>query len=100
MRRGVLVRSELNGLKHNTGKTLEDALNEWKRIALIKKTNSRKMKIGPQFKYNRYIRDFMEGNPSKTTVTAIEFWKRRRALRGDNVYRRSDLNMMEEGEWA
>jgi hypothetical protein len=84
----------MNWMKHNTGKKLEDAVNEWKKIDIEKRNNKQRKKIAPQFEYNRYIRDFLEDNPQKSKNTAIQFWKIKRSMRGDNIYKKSDLNLM------
>ena len=84
----------MNWMKQNTGKTLDDAVNKWKEIELEKKTNKNRKDIAPQFEYNRYIRDFLEENPRKTKKVAIQVWKIKRSMRGDNVYRKSDLKLL------
>ena len=81
----------MNWMKLNTGLTLEDAINEWFKIELEKKNNNTPKEIAPQFEYNRYIRDFMKDNPGMSRETAIACWKIKKLMRGDNVYRNSDL---------
>jgi len=84
----------MNWMKQNAGKTLADALDEWKRINAAKKTGKQRTTIAPQFEYNRYIRDFLGDNPDRTKAEAIQFWKIKRSIRGDNVYRKSDLGLI------
>ncbi len=86
----------MNWMKQNIGKTLGDAANEWMKIEFEKKINKQRKKIAPQFEYNRYIRDFLEDNPNKTKKNAIQFWKIKRSIRGDNVYKKSDLGLIED----
>jgi len=86
----------MNWMKQNAGKTLADAVNEWKAIKAAKKTGKQRTTIAPQFEYNRYIRDFLDDNPDKTKADAIQFWKIKRSIRGDNVYKRSDLGLILE----
>lgn len=81
----------MNWMKNNTGKTLKDAIIEWERINNLKKEN--KTEIAAQFEYNKYIRDFMTDNPDKTIKDAIKYWKLKRAERGSNMYKRSDLDL-------
>ena len=82
----------MDWLKTNQGKTLSDAIEAWHRIANEKKARTELKVIAPQFEYNTYIRDFLKDNPGKSKATAISFWKLKKAKRGDNVYRRSDLD--------
>jgi hypothetical protein len=77
--------------KQNTGKTLGDAINEWKRIYKLKKEPNHKTVIAPQFEYNTYIRDFMADNPDKSIKDAIKFWKIKKNQKGDNKYSKKDI---------
>ena len=47
-------------MKENIGKTLDDAITEWKRIEELKKDHNYVSEINPQFEYNRYMRAFFE----------------------------------------
>jgi hypothetical protein len=78
-------------IKRNSGKTLQDAVIEWKRIYVQKKDSDYKMEIAVQFEYNTYIRDFMADNKDKTLKDAIKCWKWKRNQRGDNKYTKDDL---------
>ncbi len=81
----------MNWMKRATGKNLGDAVNKWLEIKKeTSKANSKKI-IAPQFEYNTYIRDFMEGNPNKTLQDAIKCWKIKKANPGDNKYAQTDL---------
>ena len=87
----------LEYFKLNTGKkTYKDLIAEWYKEQELNKDPNYKREIAPQFEYNRYIRDFMNDNPGKTRSEAIEYWKIKKSLRGNNVYRRSDLERSKE----
>ncbi|MBY0435599.1 MAG: SAP domain-containing protein [Cyclobacteriaceae bacterium] len=79
--------------RENVGKTLRDAVEEWKRLHELKKDKSFKTEIAPQFEYNRYMRNFLEDNPDKTSKDAMKYWKRKRATRGSKEYSKSDLDL-------
>jgi hypothetical protein len=57
---------------------------------LIDKKNN-KTKIGKQFEYNTYIRDFFNDNKDKTLDDAIKCWKYKKSLKGHNKYEKNDL---------
>jgi hypothetical protein len=82
----------MNWMKTNTGKILEEAISEWKKIKLEKGNDTNPKEIAPQFEYNRYIRDFLKDNPKLGRDSAIKYWKIKKSLRGDNIYRKSDLD--------
>lgn len=83
----------MNWMKTNAGKTLGDAAEEWKRLYLLKKDNTLKSEIAPQFEYNRYIRAFLAANPDRTIQDAMKYWKLKRQGRGSKEYQDSDLNL-------
>jgi len=83
----------MNWAKANTGKSLSDAINEWKRIYTLKKDKEYKSEIAPQFEYNRYIRDFIADNKGSTINDAIKYWKVKRGMSGDKKYSKNDLNL-------
>lgn len=85
----------MDWMKVNTGKTLEDAIQVWKQIEIEKKTRTAPKDIPPQLEYNRYMRDFLADNPNASRETVIRYWKIKKSMRGDNVYRRSDLQLLE-----
>jgi hypothetical protein len=62
-------------MKQNAGKTMKDAIVEWKRIYDLKKDKSYKTEIAPQFEYNAHIRNFLSDKPGKTMKDAIDSWK-------------------------
>ena len=86
----------MNWMKTNKGKTLSDAVAAWQIIKQAAKDQTRPKEIAPQFEYNRYLRDFLQDNPNKDRKMGIELWKIKKAKRGDNVYRRTDLKWLEE----
>ncbi len=80
-------------MKENAGKTLGDAILAWKEIEIKRKNKNIKKEIAPQFEYNNYVRDFLADNPNLTKADAIRCWNIKRQMRGDNVYRKSDLKL-------
>lgn len=81
-------------MKESSGKTLQDAVNQWKKISLQKKDKNFKTEIPDGNQYNRYIRDFFEDNPNKTISEARHFWKLKKSLPlGKHKYEKSDLNL-------
>jgi hypothetical protein len=80
-------------MKKNIGKTMKDAITEWKRIYEMKKNENYQTNISSQFEYNAYIRDFLADNKDKTMKDAIKYWKLKRNRRGDNVYTKNDLQL-------
>ncbi len=81
-------------MKQNAGKTLQDAVNEWKRLNKLSKEKSFKSEIPAGNQYNQYIRDFFADNPTLTLAQARHFWKLKRSLPlGKHVYEKSDLEL-------
>ena len=78
-------------MKDNIGKTLGDAVIEWKRIDEMKKDKQYISEIAPQFEYNRYLRAFLNDNPHLTVKDAMKCWKLKRLRRGSREYDRKDL---------
>jgi hypothetical protein len=81
----------LKWTKQNVGKTMRDAVAEWKRIYTLKHDKNYKTEIEPQFEYNTYIRHFLADNPDKTLKEAIFHWNLKRSQRGNVAYSREDL---------
>ena len=86
----------MNWMKANVGNTLQDAIKEWNKIYLKNKKRANRKEIAPQFEYNSYKRDFLEDNPEFLRKTAIEYWKIKKSLRGDNIYKKSNLDLINE----
>ena len=81
-------------MKKNEGKTLENAVNEWLRIAEQSKDKTFKSIIPEGNQYNKYMRDFFLDNPDKTIQEARHFWQLKRTLPlGLHKYERSDLDL-------
>lgn len=80
-------------MKENKGKTLGDAVEEWKRINNLKKDKKYVSEIGPQFEYNRYMRAFLKDNPQMSSKDAMTYWKLKSSRRGTNEYERKDLEL-------
>ena len=86
----------MNWMKANTGKTLQDAIIAWKAISNKEKNRTAPKEIAPQFEYNTYLRDALADNPTLKRKDAIALWKIKRSMRGDNKYRKSDLEFLED----
>ncbi len=80
-------------IKENVGKTLGDAIIEYKRIEKLKKDPNYVSEISPQCEYNRYMRAFLKDNPNLSSKDAMKFWKLKRVRRGSNEYDKKDLEL-------
>lgn len=81
-------------MKHNIGKTLNDAVIEWKKLNELTKDKKHKSKIPEGNQYNQYIRDFYEDNPNLSLIEARHFWKLKKELPlGKHIYEKSDLQL-------
>ena len=78
-------------LKENVGKTLAEAIKEWKQIENLRKDQNYVSEIAPQFEYNKYMRAFLAENPTLKSADAMKFWKLKKTQRGTNEYEKSDL---------
>lgn len=85
----------MNWMKTNSGKTLGDAIEEWKRIYELKKDKNYKSEIAPQFEYNRYTRDFHAQNPGLSVKDAIKCWEMKRNKSGNHHYEDADLTALD-----
>ena len=86
----------MNWMKLSTGKTLGDAVQKWKEIAVKKRDKDYKTEIAPQFEYNTYIRDFLSDNPKLSTKDAIESWKIKREKPEQKKYDKKDLEFIKK----
>jgi len=84
----------MNWMKSAEGKNLGEAVKKWKEISELNKTNKSPKNIAPQFEYNTYIRDFLLDNPSLDRSKAIACWKKKKLIRGDNKYIKTDLSLI------
>jgi hypothetical protein len=81
-------------MKNNSGKTLNDAIIEWRRLYNLSKDKNFKSVIPQGNQYNKYIRDFFADNPTMTITQARHFWKLKRSLPlGRHIYEKTDLNL-------
>ena len=79
--------------KQNVGKTMREAIIEWKRLSELRNDKKFQTTISSQFEYNAYIRDFLTDNKEKKLSDAIKHWKLKRNQRGNNVYSKDDLKL-------
>ncbi|AIM25909.1 DUF6434 domain-containing protein [Melissococcus plutonius] len=79
-----------NWLKENSGEKYSDAIKAYQDI-LNDKTPT---KIGKQFEYNTYIRDFFKDNKNLTLQQAIACWKFKKSQPGNNNYEQGDLEIL------
>jgi hypothetical protein len=79
-------------MKANSGKTLGDAAEEWKRVHALVKAGH-KADIPPSNQFNAYTRAFLEDNPGRSMDDVRHFWRLKRSLPGHNRYERADLDL-------
>jgi hypothetical protein len=74
----------MNFCKNNSGKTYQDAIDEWYVEQKEKKEGKFKIEIAPQFEYNKFIQDFYikPENKGKKLKDAIEAWQKSKRERG------------------
>ena len=74
--------------KRHTGKTYRDVVQAWYEEEERKKDPTYVKKIGPQFEYNQFIRDFFADpkNKGKSHKEAIKAWNNSKKLPGSNRY--------------
>jgi Domain of unknown function (DUF6434)/SAP domain-containing new25 len=81
-------------MNNNSGKTLQDAVNEWHRLNIIHENKAFKSDIPPGNQYNQYIRDFCADNPNASIAQARHFWKLKKSLPMQrHKYERTDLKL-------
>jgi Domain of unknown function (DUF6434)/SAP domain-containing new25 len=76
-------------MKKSVGLPLKVAVQEWKRLELLKKDKNHQSVIPDSNQYNLFIRDFMKDNPGESITTARKLWKLKRDLPGDNKHIKS-----------
>lgn len=79
-------------MKTNTGKTLGEAAEEWKRVENLVKSGHKQV-IPASNQFNAYARAFLEDNPGRSMDDVQHFWKLKRSLPGHIRYERSDLDL-------
>jgi len=83
-------------LKANAGRTYGEAIEAYREIMRKKSRGDVTEEIGPQFEYNRYVRDFFADNRGQYELQeAVMCWKYKRDLPGHNRYERADLKALE-----
>lgn len=85
----------MNWMKGNVGATLAEAVEQWHLIKQQSTSSNVDKVIAPQFEYNTYLRDFLKDNPSSSREVGIALWKIKKSRRGDNVYNKNDLSMLD-----
>jgi hypothetical protein len=84
----------MNWMKNNKGKkTYRDAIEMYNKILLDKKSG-KKTKIGKQFEYNQYTRDFFENNPELSRKDCIKCWNYKKKQIGNHKYEKDDLKIL------
>jgi hypothetical protein len=81
--------------RQNIGKTMREAISEWKRLYELRNDKNYQTTISSQFEYNAYIRNFLADNKDKKLADAIKCWKLIRNQRGSNVYSKENLKLIE-----
>ncbi|MFP3727459.1 DUF6434 domain-containing protein [Priestia filamentosa] len=78
-----------NYFKENAGKTYRDAVSFWKEEQQKKLDPAYKTKIGTQFEFNQFFRDFYldEDNKGKPREEVIAAWNKIKKQPGSNKYR-------------
>lgn len=84
----------LQYIKKNVGKTLNDVIQEYKRIRVIKKSGKTKTRIDLSCEYNQYIRDFFADNTGKTFKQAVSCWNEKKKQPGYRIYSKDDLKYL------
>jgi hypothetical protein len=84
----------MNWTKWNVGKTMAEAVEEWRRLYALKKSGNEEKEIAPQFEYNRYMKAFLADNPDKSSKDAMKYWRLKKQQRGSKEYNKSDLKLM------
>jgi hypothetical protein len=86
----------MNWMEKNKGKkTYKDAVEMYSKILLDKKSG-KKIKIGKQFEYNQYTRDFFENNPNLSREDCIKCWKYKKNYIGNHKYEKDDLIILKD----
>jgi hypothetical protein len=80
--------------KNKGKKTYEQAIEMYKKILMDKKSG-KKEKIGKQFEYNQYTRDFFENNPKSSMEDCIKCWNYKKKQIGNHKYGKDDLKILE-----
>ena len=86
----------MNWMAKNKGKkSYRDAIEEYNKILLDKK-NGKKVKIGKQFEYNQYTRDFFNENTNLSREDCIKCWNYKKKQMGNHKYEKEDLKILKK----
>ena len=86
----------MDWIKSAEGKTLADAVKEYRRLSLLSAESGFQTKIKPHNQFNQYTRDILAANPGMNATEARRIWDLKRALPSDtgrHVYEASDLDL-------
>ena len=81
----------------NTGKTLADAVQEYKRLAAQAAQPGYQSEIAHHNQFNKYTRDFLAAHPDADMALVRKVWAAKRALpseTGRHVYEPGDLELI------
>ena len=65
-------------IKHEMGKTLQDAIDAWREAETSPKPET---EIEPQFEYMRHMRHYFNENPEGTREEALRAWHEKKSRR-------------------
>ncbi|MEM7523790.1 MAG: DUF6434 domain-containing protein [Pseudomonadota bacterium] len=77
-------------MKANAGRSMADAVDEWRRQRDEKSKGARQA-IPASNQWNAYLRAFFAANPERSVADARTCWAAKRARRGHNRYEDADL---------
>lgn len=83
-------------MKANVGKTLGDAVEEYKAMKVREGKPGFQSEIAHHNQFNQYTRDFLADNPDMGMKDVRRFWALKRALpseTGRHIYEKSDLKL-------
>ncbi|WP_289030313.1 DUF6434 domain-containing protein [uncultured Algoriphagus sp.] len=86
----------MDWMKSNVGKTLQDAIEQYRLFEIRKKDPNFKRSIAESNMYNQYTRDFMKDNPNESLKNLRRCWMLKKQLPtkdGFVRYERSDLEL-------
>jgi hypothetical protein len=86
----------MNWMDANKGrKTYKEAVEMYNKI-LSDKKRGEETKIGKQFEYNQYTRDFFKKNPNLSREDCIKCWNYKKKQIGNHKYEKEDLIILEK----
>ncbi len=83
----------MDWMKANIGKTLADALEEYKRLEEVRNTKGFESKIPPSNQYNRYLREFSKHYPNKSLIEAKRCWSLKKQLPAQHIFHPNDIHL-------